>query len=251
MEPYGNGKIEIIMQTKQLCCVKKMVWKMNIVICDSKKENTQIIADKIREYCEQDTVKCVNSIFELVTYLYDEAKGNVDALFLNVRVGQNNGIKAAKEIQDFYPHIAIIFLSEDLCAVKDIFLIRPVYFIGIPIEEMYLRRAWERLHEIYNEEVNTSLTLRFKNNTFRLNFASVCYIESQGRKIIIYALNNQWEVNMTMSEIMEKLPDNFKMCHRSYIVNVQKIKQIMNGELELINQQRIPFSRRRMAEIEL
>lgn len=221
---------------------------MKVVICDSNQKNVNAFIEGIEQVDGEYSIKSVNSIFELVTYLYDDAKGDVDLLLINVRVSGENGIKAAKEIQDFYPHINVIFTADNCEYAKDIFLIRPIYFLKIPLEKQYLEKALIRAGEIYAGQLNHSLTLKFRNNVFRLDYSNIYYIESQGRKIVIYATGNQWEANMTMTDILGRLPQNFKLCHRSYIVNIEKIKNILHGELILTNNIRIPISQKRVSE---
>ena len=54
---------------------------------------------------------------------------------------------------------------------------------------------------------------------------------------------------MTMAEVMKQLPQNFVQCHRSYIVNVDKIVQIIGEEIELSNGNIIPLSRSHIKEV--
>jgi len=78
---------------------------------------------------------------------------------------------------------------------------------------------------------------------YKILFSTINYIESDGRKLSIYTSDNVYDVNMTINEMLEKLPEQFVQCHRSYIANKEKIKGLFKGNIQLFTNELIPVSR--------
>jgi DNA-binding LytR/AlgR family response regulator len=71
----------------------------------------------------------------------------------------------------------------------------------------------------------------------------ITHIESMKDYIKIFLSTQSKPVitRMTMKAIEEKLPDHFFRCHKSFLVNLQKIQSIRNGEIT-IDKYKIPLS---------
>jgi len=71
------------------------------------------------------------------------------------------------------------------------------------------------------------------------------YIESDGHYINIYMSGSELRQFNSLNEIAKKLPAYFKRCHRSFIVNMNYIKEIGNNSIIMddINNTQIPVSR--------
>ena len=81
-----------------------------------------------------------------MTYVIDDAKGNVDALYINVDMGKKqNGIEIAKHVLEEVPNIKVIFTSSLLKDAVDIFTIDPVYFLVKPYSSDYVRDSIYKL----------------------------------------------------------------------------------------------------------
>ncbi|ASN04988.1 response regulator transcription factor [Virgibacillus necropolis] len=84
------------------------------------------------------------------------------------------------------------------------------------------------------------------------------YIESQDGKSNIVINNESFTMDSTLAEIEKKLEVyGFFRCHRSYIVNLQKVREIITWSkntyslrLENKNQSTIPLSRSKIQEIQ-
>ncbi len=85
---------------------------MKIAVCETNMISAQKIADAIREFHAEDMIRCFTNIFSLVTYVYEEKRGDVDLVILPIDIGEDDGVEAAHSIQEFYPGIQVVFLSD-------------------------------------------------------------------------------------------------------------------------------------------
>ena len=195
-----------------------------------------------------DSVKFFTTPFSAITYIYDEVKGNVDLFIVYIENNLNN-IMLAHDVQEYYPHIKVIFYSDNLECAEDIFEAYPSYFLKTPIKIHKMTSALERIKLTLDLDENQMLILKTCGEVRKIKYSSIIYMESIGRKIFIYTQDGEYIVNMTMQEMMCKLPDNFVLCHRSYIVNINKINSYKCDELQLVGGTLIPVSRSKKSEI--
>ena len=129
--------------------------------------------------------------------------------------------------------------------VKDIFRVDPVYFLAKPVENKYLRAALEKTVKLV-EESNADI-LRIgngigKNRILTVKMKNVFYIKSDKRKITFYQENIQNSCYMKLDEVEKTLSGNFIRVHQSYIINMDKIKEVSKGNVVLNNDVEIPIS---------
>jgi len=76
------------------------------------------------------------------------------------------------------------------------------------------------------------------------NFHEILYLQGQRNYTKVYAIGNSVLVSKNLSEILSMLPPSFIRIHKSYIVNINLVKNIdyINSVVELITGERIPFS---------
>lgn len=74
-----------------------------------------------------------------------------------------------------------------------------------------------------------------------LDLNTVLFIQSSGRKTEFHCLDCIVPCNYSISEIRGKLPGNFYLIHRRYLVNIRYITAIYRYEAELICGIRIPI----------
>ena len=138
----------------------------------------------------------------------------------------------------------------------------------------HLREEGLQVLETETEEqkdMNTSETLAspFVENLFKIpakvddkvilfDPTEIDYIESQGGKSFIYINKDAFSLDLTLTEIEKKLElYGFYRCHRSYIVNLQKVREIITWSkntysLRINNkaQSTIPLSRTKLHTIQ-
>ncbi|MCM1307731.1 MAG: LytTR family DNA-binding domain-containing protein [Butyrivibrio sp.] len=216
---------------------------MKILICDSDSNFCESFSNKIRSYGGEDFVKYFNTAFALVTYICDVAKGDIDVLYINTRLGYDSGIDVASDLQGIYPNLKVIFMSEQNNCADAIFEANPTYFILKNGNEMFMEEAYRRVSLSVSEDSCRTLTVKYRGNCVKIPHNKIYYIENSGHKVIFYTEDSRYESILNMSSLLEQLPGQFVQCHRSYVVNVDKIKLMNMGGLELINRSTVPMSR--------
>ena len=194
-------------------------------------------------------VSVYSTPFALVTGVYDEWKGNVDLLLIHIFSAEDERIDMVRNLQDYFPHIRVIFYSENTSCAEKIFDSIPLYFLRIPFAEEPVGRALKRAELFCREDENQVISIRSKGQIQRIRFSLIRYVESVGRKLRFFTDDGSYENYMNIEDALKELPDRFILCHRSYIVNCDRIRTIDAGSIRLSSGEEIPLSRARIKEI--
>ncbi|MFQ3853048.1 LytTR family DNA-binding domain-containing protein [Staphylococcus parequorum] len=100
--------------------------------------------------------------------------------------------------------------------------------------------------------------MKTSEKTLFLDPIDIDYLEGQDGKVVIHVGNEQYTHDTTLQAIETIIiPYGFYRCHRSYIVNLQKVSEIIswsknNYSIRLNNTKEmlIPLSRQKAKEIE-
>lgn len=216
---------------------------MKILVCDSDREFCESFTNKIYSYGGEDIVRSFNNAFALVTYICDVARGDVDVLYISVKLGTDSGIDVAADLQGVYPGLKVIFMSESNDCADMIFAANPSFFILKDGAEVYMEEAYRRVSILVNEDLHRMLTVKYKGSIIKIPFNKIYYMENSGHKIIFYTDDSSYESVLNMNSLLELLPPKFVQCHRSYVINTDKIKKMNADRLELTNGMQIPLSK--------
>lgn len=187
--------------------------------------------------------------FALVTAIHDEFRGEADVLMLRVYREEDEGILLGKELQSFFPQLRLVFYSETYECAEAIFDACPLYFLKLPFQRDRIRKAFGRIAAELRMDAGQLFSITHKGQLFRIRFSSIRYLESVGRKIVVYTDAGSYETYLTMDEAGKRLPDYLVRCHRSYIVNQNRVKRHEADAVFLFSGESVPVSRSYQKEI--
>ncbi|MBQ2641202.1 MAG: LytTR family transcriptional regulator [Lachnospiraceae bacterium] len=84
-----------------------------------------------------------------------------------------------------------------------------------------------------------------RENRQRVPLRQISYVEARDKKIYICTRSESYGFYETIDHMLTLLPDNFVRCHRSFIVNMDKVKKLhlSEGMIELDGSEMVPVSR--------
>ena len=205
---------------------------LTFVVCDDNKA----ILDRLSKMLDSIFIK--NNIDAEVSFSSTEPlevleyvkSNNVTALFLDIDFKSDfSGLDLASKIREINNKSYIIFTSAHLEYILMAYKYKTFDFIPKPITVERLEETITRIvNDIETGNNNTKfIRLNSKNTIIAQN--SIKYIKRDGMKLVFYTDNRQYEVYSSFNKIKNELPSNFVRCHKSYIVNTNRITNIDSG----------------------
>ena len=158
-----------------------------------------------------------------------------DVIFLDINMPDMNVISLGKIITKMYPDMKIVFITAYKDYAVDAFEIKAFDYLLKPYSESRIRNLLKSLVNIKNENITNEI----KNNNFRkitinmddrlyvVSLNDVDYIEADEKETLIFSNQKKYVSKIKISKWEEMLKgNNFYRCHRSFIINLDKITEI-------------------------
>lgn len=209
---------------------------MRIAICDDKAEITMQMKEYLLSMRNMIESRMDISIFNAADdFLYEvENSVSYDAVFMDIDLGELNGIDIAKRIYEKHPVTMIAFITGHRQYIHDVFDVQPCGFIEKPILKENVKKVFELIVRKCDELPKLCYNIGGSQKSTMLR--EIIYLKSDGRKIIVTGINGNDVFYGKMDEVDEKLQrlsSNFVRISQSYIVNAKYIKAISYTEVVL------------------
>ncbi|WP_236978146.1 LytR/AlgR family response regulator transcription factor [Membranihabitans maritimus] len=162
-------------------------------------------------------------------------ENDIDVMFLDIQMPQLNGIDFLKILEN--PPLVVFTTAFKEYALEG-FELEAVDYLLKPISKERFDKAIEKVrHDLGRnaEAFEDSIFVKSDKKLHRLYYDEIFYIEGLKDYVIIKTETSKIVTLQTMKSLEEKLSNNnFKRIHRSYIVNLDKIKSVVGNNLEIL-----------------
>lgn len=190
-------------------------------------------------------IDIVNEFDNGVDVLKFIQENTIDVIFLDINIPMLDGMLLAKTIKQFKHSPKIIFITAYKEHAVDAFELEAFDYILKPYSEDRIVSMLKKLEKCDNtkvEEVKKSLVKEstqteqkvssvslWKNNKLIVvNTKDIYYCEAMERETIVRTKDSEYIVKHSITEFEKNLnKEKFFKTHRSYSVNINKIKEII------------------------
>ena len=105
-------------------------------------------------------------------------------------------------------------------------------------------KALEKVIEELKTEEKNFLHINYKRKESYVPVQDILYLERNKRITTIYCAGEPlrcYETGEKLSELIERLGQNFIVCHRSYAVNISKITGFEKRRVRIVGEMTIPI----------
>lgn len=156
------------------------------------------------------------------------------------------------ELRRSYEEMGMMLIADEMTSPME-YLKPGIRADSLLIRPYDTRTLNDTLHDFISEGLSRknsdngqgSFTMETKEGKTFFPYENIYYFEAREKKVFIRLLNEEYGFYSTMDELEGILPEKFRRCHRSYIVNVEKINRIFLSQnlIELVKDFTVPLSR--------
>lgn len=227
---------------------------MKIAVCDDNLSFLQEVSVYLKQYGKE-FGHCINYEFftnplELTAQV--EKGIRYDVILLDIFMPGINGIQCARDIRTHDSYVKIIFLTSSVEFAVESYSVKAYDYLVKPVQK---ERLFEILKQLEQESHGTQkniILLKCKTGIVKAALSEVEYCEMLNRKIVIHMTNmKEYECNFKMSELEEKLKScgMFFRPHRSFLVNMNYIREFTPKNLILECGVEVPLPREKYAQM--
>lgn len=200
---------------------------LNFVICD----DNQNMLNKLAKMF--DSIFISNNIDANITYqssnpldiLNFANSHTVDVFVLDIQLKSSmSGLELAEKIRESNKDCYIIFTTGHLEYSLVAYKLKTFDYLAKPITLERLEETVLRLVDDVNGQPKKYIKIDSKNTLVDEN--EILYIKREGMKLIYHTSSKDYESYSSFAKMENLLPKNFVRCHKSFVVNLNKIVHV-------------------------
>jgi DNA-binding LytR/AlgR family response regulator len=243
--------------------------RLTILAVDDEQTQLQDLARILRSCAAVEEVECAFDGHDALVKLSAE---RYDAIFLDVRMPDLDGIELARVLKRFATPPQIVFVSAYDTAAVDAFELRALDYLRKPVSRRRVEEALERVTAALEHdaaETNDGHRVQRAPSEHDLVAVSsarggavqlvprseILYGQAHGDFVRIVTGDGRYLLRVTLSEIENRWqPFGFVRVHRQYVANLgqaRELRPLLGGTAELVfaDGQTVPVARRHVAEL--
>lgn len=179
-----------------------------------------------------------------------EAGEPFDLVFLDIQMEPPDGLETAKALRRRGDGCLVAFLTVLRERVFDAFEVRAFDYLVKPVEPARLRRTLERALEELERRRASALVVRRGAAREVVPLEDLAYCEVLGRKVYLHMADGSvLDYYDKLADLERRLGGGFFRCHRSYLVNLDRVRGCGGGQVRLSGGEAVPVSRLREGDL--
>lgn len=223
---------------------------IKIGICDDEKDACLDVRNVIEKYFSESKQDAVIKIFHNGNELINEPE-KFELIFLDVEMGDLNGIDVVKEIRLQDKDVCFVFVTNHTKYWRSAYQVHIFDYIEKPITYEKISRVLNDYMEIKNEKKSSrSITLHTKEKVIVINISDIYYFLIIDRnKLMLKTKENEYYIKERLADISRLLDDDrFYSSHRSCILNFDYVDSIADYDIIMKNKEFLPIAHNRKKE---
>lgn len=243
---------------------------MKVMLLDDEK----VIVDELKYILEKHSnFQVINSYDDVNEFMEDVEKIQPDVVFIDINLGSITGFDVAEKLLQLSKTPIIVFATAyDEYAIKA-FEYGAIDYILKPFDEQRIKITIDRIEKALGDkkELNSQITKVMNMLSTRkidkltvisdgrfkiIPFDRIYFIKAKQGTSEVYASDGVYMCEFNLSQLEEKLEKKFMRIHKSYIVNLDKIAEVIpwfKGTYWVVisdsNKTEIPISKEKIKDI--
>ena len=229
---------------------------IGIALCDDSHDELQSVKAFLNEYIserglgENVSVITYNDPSDLIDDIHSDREYHI--YILDIIMPGTNGLQLGKMIRQKQPGAIIIFLSPSDDFFPQAFDIYAFQYQLKPVKRHKLFEIMDKALSFFSTPKNY-FSLTEKKGSIRISFDQILYAELFSRTLVLHLKDGKsyqsgYLRNSFEAMVKPLLEDpHFIHPHKSYVVNLECVRRLTPGALEISDGSSIPISRNRAA----
>lgn len=175
--------------------------------------------------------------------------GGADVLLTEIELRKENAISILGQFLTESSPLQVIYMTSKIEYCTEVYDTRHCGFLIKPISiEQLLKNVTRALHTLESQKAHGILVQR-GGRSHILAPQSILYLESHSRILRIVTDNEILETYDKIERFAFRLDKRFLQCHKSYMVNMERVKEYCGSSFLMCNGAILPISQSKRKEV--
>lgn len=186
------------------------------------------------------------SIFNNSKHFFERINEKYDMVFMDIKLPDMNGIKAAGVLRNYDKNVVIIFVTHMAQYAINGYEVNALDYIVKPVIYKELLLKIKKAIGIIKANQEMELLIVQKGNLLRISTKKLVYIEVSGHTLTYHMTDKIIKGRGSLSALEQSLKThNFMRCNNCYLVNPRYIESVKGFDIFMINGERLKISQPR------
>jgi len=226
---------------------------VKIAVCEDNAEDRTLICDYIQDYMTRHSYDAEVIPFTDGESLLEAFPSECfELLFLDILLPGISGIDTARTIREMDQHCKLMFITTSPDYMAESFTVQTSDYVVKPIKRENMDRTMTAFYETLEKSSRKIEVPVGRGGSVGIAVAKIEYIEAFGKLTVFCMHDSVVETQLSISEVEELLSDEpFLRCHRSYIINMNHVKDIFEDYFLMKNGGTVPLPTRNRRQLRL
>lgn len=168
--------------------------------------------------------------------------GELDILFLDMKMTGIDGMETAKRIRRADEDMGLVFVTSYADHVFEGYSVSALAYLMKPAKRAQLEEIMDRvLARLYQKEEQTFFC-KYGDVTYRIPYHKILYFVSDRRMITCVTREREYIFYNKLDHVAEQVGGTFVRIHQRYLVRVSAVDSIVSNQVH-IGKEKLPISR--------
>lgn len=216
---------------------------INALICDDEHTCNENIIKYLKKYCEEHNIEYFYDSFDNAEAAIN-SKSPYNIAFLDIEIDEKTGLEVAEHLKNKNKNIIIFFITNHEKYMDDAMDYLALRFLKKPLNYSRFYSGLDRAVELIND-ISLDIYIKDSSKIIKTNANDVLYVETLSHKTKIVTVNGIYYSKELIDNWQKELTASyFYRVHKSFIINLNYIKNYKRDEVLLTNNEIIPVSYR-------
>lgn len=223
---------------------------MYIVMCEDEPQFAAELQKELEAYLAEKEIACkVCHCANGEAFRRELERGEaIDLLFMDIQLGDADGVELVKEMNRSSVHVPTVFLTSMESRIAEGYDVSAFNFLFKRNYKEKLPALLERfLSEIYHRK---TLMVNDRDTVLMLNLSEIYYVEPDNRNTAIHTAVSTYQEKSSIQNFAKQLPEElFIEAYHSLYINIDHIRKVNMDSVILDNDKELPVSRRKRKQL--
>ncbi len=223
---------------------------MRVAVCDDCVQDAQITGELIERYGKEHRLEMAVDLYHGEQDFWQGIQTQkYDAFMLDIFLGDSSGVDIARRLRETDSEAALVFITSSTDFMREGYALNALHYLTKPITYEGVLQAMERCRRLLGDK-GRYVELMIYRTSMKIFLADILFAEVFDTTTHIHLRQATHKCYLPLGELEELLGGlPFYRCHRSFLVNLDHVKNLEDNGFLMDNGESVPIRKRLRAEV--
>lgn len=211
------------------------------IVCDDDVNFVEEMASELHELYPSCFVEHMYGPEALEASLREDSSG-ADVLLVDIELRSKNSIDLIKRYLKPSSPLQVVYVTGYMHYCTDVYDTKHCSFLVKPVTRERLHHAVEKAYCSLSRDQEAGISVKTRGGIRIIYIPSLLYAESHGRCLQVVSTQERVETYEKLGNFAQDLDRRFVVCHKSFLVNMDHVRQYCGTHFIMDNGTEIPIS---------